>query len=188
MISGASGQTFQREWFEVKGNYGFIKTEYMDTFQKTLEAQQKEAAESLADRLKNSGTKTKLTEEQKKYLSENFDPENMSQLEYQAFVDKLCEFGVLDEADKDYVGYGVKGCGLDLTPLSHVRTGASMVPARGNPMAYTASFSSSRGDAAGWAKYLSGVMGWNEKTNSWQKKPESILFGKISDVLNAISK
>lgn len=187
MISGASSQTFQREWIEVKRNYGFVKTEYLDMFQKTLEAQQKEAAESLADRLKGSGTKAELTEEQKKYLSENFDPENMSQLKYQAFLDKLCEFGVLDEADKDYVGYGVKGCGLSLTPLSHVRTGASIVPARGNPMGYTQFFSSSRGNVADWSKYMAGIMSWSEKTGSWEKGPETILFGKIRDVLNAIA-
>lgn len=188
MIVAASNQVFRPEWFEVRGQYGFVKTEYADLVQEALKEQQKEVTESLADRLKDSGATVQLTEEQKKYLSETFDPENMSKLEYQAFLDKLCEFGVLDEADKDYVGYGVKGCGLDLTPLSHVRTGASMVPARGNPMGYTQFFSSSRGNVADWAKYLSGIMGWNEETNSWQKRPEAVLFGKVYDVLNAISK
>lgn len=187
MISAASTQGLRSEWFEVRGSYGFVKTEYMDLVHEVLRQQQKEAAESLADRLKDSGTKVKLTEEQKKYLSENFDPENMSQLEYQAFVDKLCEFGVLDEADKDYVGYGVKGCSLDLTPLSHVRTAASIVPARGNPMGYTQFFSSSRGNVADWSKYMAGIMSWSEKTGSWKKGPETILFGKIRDVLDAIA-
>lgn len=190
MISAASTQStqgFRSEWFEVRGPYGFVKTEYMDLVHEVLKQQQKEAAESLADRLKDSGTKAELTKEQKKYLSENFDPENMSRLEYQAFVDKLCEFGVLDEADKDYVGYGVKGCGLDLTPLSHVRTGASMVPAWGNPMGYTQFFSSSRGNVAGWSKYMASIMSWSEKTGSWEKGPEAILFGKIRDVLDAIA-
>lgn len=188
MIVAASNQVFRPEWFEVGGQYGFVKAEYADLVQEALKEQQKEVTESLADRLKDSGATVQLTEEQKKYLSETFDPENMSKLEYQAFLDKLCEFGVLDEADKDYAGCGVKGCGLDLTPLSHVRTGASMVPARGNPMGYTQFFSSSRGNVADWAKYLSGIMDWNEETNSWQKRPEAVLFGKVCDVLNAISK
>ena len=186
MISAASTQStqgFRSEWFEVKGAYGIVKTEYSDLVHEVLKQQQKEAAESLADRLKDSGTKAELTKEQKKYLSENFDPENMSRLEYQAFG----EFGVLDEADKDYVGYGVKGCGLDLTPLSHVRTGASMVPAWGNPMGYTQFFSSSRGNVADWSKYMASIMSWSEKAGSWEKGPETILFGKIRDVLDAIA-
>ncbi len=111
----------------------------------------------------------------------------MSKLEYQAFLDKLCEFGILDEADKEYVGYGVKGCGLDMTPVGRARTGGYICPVRENPMAYTESFASSRGNAAGWAKYLSGLMAWSEESHSWQKKPEAILFGKIGDILTAIS-
>ncbi len=189
MISAASTQStqgFRSEWFEVKGSYGFVKTEYADLVHEVLEQQQKKAAESLADRLKDSGTKAELTKEQKKYLSENFDPEGMSQLEYQAFIDKLCEFGVLDEADKDYVSYGVKGCSLGLTPLSHVRTGATIVPAQGNPMGYTQFFPSS-GNVADWSKYMAGIMSWSERTGSWEKGPETILFGKIRDVLDAIA-
>lgn len=191
MISAASNQVFRPEWLEVRGSYGFVKTEFADQVQKALEEQRKKVArdyESLADRMKDSGSEIQLTEEQKKYLSEHFDPKNMSQLEYQEFLDKLCEFGVLDEADKEYVGYGVKGCGLDMTPLSRVRTGAFISPVRENPMGYTESFSSSRGNAVSWTKYLSGIMGWNERTNSWEKRPEAILFGKIRNVLDAIAK
>ncbi|MCI9332647.1 MAG: hypothetical protein HFG05_10830 [Oscillibacter sp.] len=190
MISGASNRIFQREWIEVKGNYGFVKTEYLDAVQKALAEQQKEAAkayDSFTERVKESGSSVKLTGEQKKYLAEHFDPKRMSKLDYQAFLDKLCEFGVLEEADKEYLGYGVKGSSLDMTPLNRVRTGAYLSPVRENPMGYTDCFSSSRGDAASWAKYLSGVMGWDEGTNSWQKKPEALLFGKVHDVLKAIS-
>ena len=45
MVTAASSQTFQSEWITVKGNYATVKLEYMDEFQKALEAQQKEAAE-----------------------------------------------------------------------------------------------------------------------------------------------
>ena len=104
MVTAASSQTFQSEWITVKGNYATVKLEYMDEFQKALEAQQKEAAEDYSrftERVKGGGTSVELTEEQRKYLAGHFDPENMSKLEYQEFLDKLCEFGILDEADKE---------------------------------------------------------------------------------------
>jgi hypothetical protein len=191
MVSAASNQTFRREWIDVKGNYGLVKLEYLDTFRKTLEAQQKEAAKDysrFAERMRGGGTSVELTEEQRKYLAEHFDPQNMSKTEYQEFIDKLCEFGILDEADKEYVGYGVKGCALDMIPVGRVRTGGSVRQVRENPMSYTDSFSSSGGNVAGWARYLSGIMSWSEQTNSWQRKPEAILFGKVKDVLEAVSR
>lgn len=190
MVTAASSQTFQSEWITVKGNYATVKLEYMDEFQKALEAQQKEAAEDYSrftERVKGGGTSVELTEEQRKYLAGHFDPENMSKLEYQEFLDKLCEFGILDEADKEYLGYGVKGCGLDLTPLGRVRTEAYLSPVRENPMGYTDSFHSSRGSVASWTEYLSGIMSWSEEVNSWQKRPESILFRKVHDILETIS-
>lgn len=190
MISGASSQMFQREWFEVKGNYGLIKPEYMDMFQKNLEAQQKEAARDYAgftERMKETGSSVKLTEEQRKYLSEKFDPQKMSKKEYQAFLDKLCEFGVLDEADKEYAGYGIEGCDLDLTPLGRVRTGAYLTSAQGNPMGYTSAFSSSRGNALSWTRYLSSFQSWDPDSQSWRKTGEALLFGKLRDILEGIS-
>ena len=62
-----------------------------------------------------------------------------------------------------------------------------MVPAWGNPMGYTQFFSSSRGNVAGWSKYMASIMSWSEKVGSWEKGPETILFGKIRDVLDAIA-
>ena len=54
-------------------------------------------------------------------------------------------------------------------------------------MGYTPFFSSSRGNVADWSKYMAGIMSWSEKAGSWEKGPETILFGKIRDVLDAIA-
>jgi len=191
MISAADNQIFQREWLQLDGHYAFVKPDYMGLLNAALEEQRKlqdKANQQYVEDLKRAGFDVKLTEEQKKELKEDFDPENMSLPEYQSFIDKLCEYGVLKEEDKRYVGYGVKGCGLDLTPVTAVRSGGYLT--RGsfyNPKSYTNAFSSSGGSVLDWAKFLAGITTWDEKSHSWQKQPEAILFGKIRDVLEAVS-
>lgn len=48
----------------------------------------------------------KLEEEDYKYLSFNWNPNKMSQNEYDRFLDYLQSKGILSEEDKKYVGYG----------------------------------------------------------------------------------
>lgn len=57
---------------------------------------------SFMENVKQNGVEV-LTDEQKEYLADNYNPSNMSQDEYQAFVNDLCKFGILEEQDKDYV-------------------------------------------------------------------------------------
>lgn len=194
MISAASNQVFQKEWFDYvpagdSGLYGVPKTEYQDLFNQTvkaLEEQSKKNYESLTERVRASGSEVKLTEEQKQYLTESFNPKNMSRSEYQEFIDKLCEFGVLDEADKPYVSYGQAGSDLELIPLSVVNGRAYLMAANGyNPKGYTNSFSSSRGNALNWASYLASIQVWDR--GSFRLKPEAVLFGRIKDVLEEIA-
>ncbi len=51
-------------------------------------------------------TKSKLEDEDYKYLSSNWNPQNMTQKEYDEFLDFLQSKGIISEEDKKYVCYG----------------------------------------------------------------------------------
>lgn len=192
MIQATSRQNTQglrSEWFEVRGQYGLVKTEYQDLLQQTLKAmgeQYRERSAELAARLQSGGLEVKLTEEQKQDLSQRFDPENMSYSEYRSFLDTLCQFGVLEESDKNYLNYGAAGGELELIPLEYVFVGSRITPQTRN-VTMDDSFASCHGKVLDWAKYRAGFMGWDEKTQSWKKTADALLFGKVRDVLEAIS-
>ena len=156
-----------------------------------MDAVQNQAKQNYADltqRVQAGGTRVKLTEEQKEYLSEHFDPRNMSRADYQKFIDKLCEYGVLDEADKPYVNYGLTGSELEAIPLSAINCEAYIMTADSdNLLCYTNSFSMFKSNVLEWSGYLSGIRALEQNTGIWQKKPEAVLFGKIHNVLEAIS-
>lgn len=195
MITQAGSRQFQAEWFNHVGNaalpYAVPKTEYQDLFRQTVEAVQNQAKQNYADltqRVQAGGTRVKLTEEQKEYLSEHFDPRNMSRADYQKFIDKLCEYGVLDEADKPYINYGLAGSELEAIPLSAINCEAYIMTADSdNLLCYTNSFSMFKSNVLEWSGYLSGIRALEQNTGIWQKKPEAVLFGKIHNVLEAIS-
>ena len=188
MISSANTYGAQRQWSGYGGTLGsgslgdLLNTSFMDMMRQAASDY-----DSFTERVKSSGSTVRLTAEQKRYLEENFDPRNMTKEEYRAFLDKLCEFGVIAREDLYYLGYGVPGSDMELVAPRDTMY-AFITPHRENPMHYTSSFSSSRGNILDWATYLAGTTVWDEGTHSWQKRPEDILFGKIRDVLESISR
>lgn len=183
MILSANTYGAQPEWswHDSSGSVQTMTLGYLDISFTELMKQASGHYDSFAKRVQASGTTVSLTGEQKRYLAENFDPENMAWAEYRAFIDKLCAFGVLAEEDKNHVGYS------NLIPIECTKLGASISPSRTNPMRYTGDFSSSRGNVLDWTAYLAGNTVWDERTYSWQRSPEAILFGKIRGVLESIS-
>lgn len=183
MISATSAKTIPGEWIDFVGsNVGYVKSEFRE---QVLEMAKKGSAESFArlrDRLDNGGIKTSLTEEQKQYLKENFDLKDMSWEDYQSLIDKLCEFGVLDQEDKRFLHCEFGG--LEMTPvdLSGPTTTVSVAPVS---VRNSSSFASWKGDVLGWMKFLSSFQSWNGQ--SWEKTPEARLFGKVRDLLEEIS-
>jgi triosephosphate isomerase len=65
--------------------------------------EQKLAFEKFKEDARQRGKFVRLTKAQLEHLSASYDPREMTREEYQAFIDDLCEYGVLDEADKDYI-------------------------------------------------------------------------------------
>lgn len=186
MITATSAKTIPSEWMDPIGpNVGYAKPEFRE---QVLEMAKKGSAahfDRLRDRLENGVIKTPLTAEQKQYLKENFDLKNMSWEDYQSLIGKLCEFGVLDQEDKDFLHCGFSG--LEMTPvdLSGPTTTASFASAS---VRNSSSFASWKGDVLGWMKFLSSFQSWNPDSQSWEKTTEAQLFGKVRDLLEGISK
>lgn len=184
MITATSRQTIPKEWTDPIGsNVGYIKPAFLE---QVLEMAKKGSAahfDRLRDRLENGGIKTPLTAEQKQYLKGNFDLKNMSWEDYQSLIGKLCEFGVLDQEDKDFLHCGFSGLHMIPVDLSGPTCTASLYTA---PVRDPSSFDSWKGDVLGWMKYLSSFQSWDSR--SWQKTTEARLFGKVRDLLEEVSK
>ena len=113
MISAANIYGTQRQGSAYSGTLGsgslgdLLNTSFMDM----MRAAAKDY-DGFTERVKSSGSTVTLTKEQKQYLEEHFNPKNMTKEEYRAFLDKLCEFGVIAQEDLYYLGYGVPGSGI----------------------------------------------------------------------------
>lgn len=179
------GRTLRTDpsWYTLVGSgpvkYAALKEECVGQFRESMKAQEKELKASFdrySAEVRRQGTSVRLTDEQLKHLTAAYDPENMTREEYQAFVDDLCEYGVLNEEDKDYICYSI------LTPLTSWSGSCRVVPdVPYSP--YDHSFSSSKGNVLDWSKYLSSFEQYNEHTRSLEKSHEAILFGRIHKVL-----
>lgn len=185
MISATSARTIPKEWTDPIGsNVGYIKPAFLE---QVLEMAKKGSAahfDRLRDRLENGGIKAPLTAEQKQYLKGNFDLKNMSWGDYQSLIGKLCEFGVLDQEDKDFLHCGFSGLQMIPVDLSGPTSTVSFYAA---PVRDPSSFDSWKGDVLGWMKYLSSFQCWDPGSQSWQKTTEARLFGKVRDLLEAIA-
>ena len=185
MIQATSRQSIPKEWMDPIGpNVGYVKPAFRE---QVLEMAKKGSAahfDRLRDRLENGGIKAPLTAEQKQYLKENFDLKNMSWEDYQSLVGKLCEFGVLDQEDKDFLHCGFSG--LEMTPVD-LSGPTSTVSSYAAPVRDPSSFDSWNGNVLGWMKSLSSFQCWDSDSQSWRKTDEARLFGKVRDLLDAIA-
>lgn len=184
MITATSRQTIPKEWTDPIGpNVGYVKQGFRDQVLELFKKESEASRAGLADRLKSGDLETRLTAEQKQYLKENFDLKDMSREDYQSLIDKLCEFGVLEEGDKKYLH--CQSGGLDMSCVDFSNTcAASLYTA---PVRDPWSFDSWKGNVLGWMKYLSSFQCWDSDSQSWRKTDEARLFGKVRDLLDAIA-
>lgn len=123
MTLGRTSGLFDSSWFNCidipgidsgKMKYGVLKSECRDQFREAVQAKREEQKQELQRFMEDAqkrGKSVRLTDTQLKHLSASYNPKEMTREEYQAFIDDLCEYGILDEADKDYISYGI------LTPI-----------------------------------------------------------------------
>lgn len=158
--------------------YRPFKSEELREFRKAAKAKEQEerlAFQTFKAEIQKRGA-VRLTDEQLEHLTSSYDPKNMTRAEYQAFVDNLCEYGILSEGDKDYLSYG------ELVPAHFLSTVMCTTTPYYAP--YTDSFSSSGGNVLEWSKYLSTFESFNPDTKSYEKTRSAILFKRIQDVFD----
>lgn len=184
MISSIKSTYSQLTWAENRN--GILIQKFGKEIDKAIAEQREKdiaATEAFMKKHEKTGGKFELTNTQMETLSANFDPNSMSYQEYMSFIDLLCEYGVLDEGDKDYVSYNMAGKDSDLVliPLKFDIPISTWGPV--SRMGYNKSFESSRGNILEWSCHLAQFETFNTQTQSYEKTRTAILYGKIRDVL-----
>lgn len=186
MTLGRTSGWVNSSWFnyiEIPGidsgklTYGVLKDECRGQFREAVQAKREEqrlAFQAFREDARKRGSSVRLTDAQLEHLSVSYNPREMTREDYQALVDDLCGYGVLDEADKDYISYGI------MTPIYCIEpctiTAASYQP-------YDSYFGSSGGNVLDWSKYLSTYEYFNSDTNRFESTRSAILFDRIRQVL-----
>lgn len=180
----STGFRVNPDWFTIKDGIGVLKKEHRAEFIESLaESRQQSKAQFMAD-----STKVTLTEAQKKELAEKYDPENMTQEQFNNFIDDLCKHGVLKEQEKGYLGENYTGhTGLSLTRLEDSEVGVFVTPIR-NELGYANfSFSRSGGNVLRWVNFEAGEKVFNELSGTLEKSRNAVIYGKIEDALMQMS-
>lgn len=156
-----------------------VKSEYVGELKQAIQEQQAQRRKAdIAESKQIANTPIQLTQEQLNYLRETYDPKNMSQEQYNAFISDLEKFGVLSDGDSTYVGAG--GPGLQLMPIE-----SGWGTCAWNSLGET--LLDYRGDAAAWAKFRASFLTVNPETGKFYQGKQAALFGRIENVLNQIS-
>ena len=161
-----------------KMTYAVLKDECRDQFRAAVQAKREEqllAFQKFKEDARKRGTSVRLTDAQLEHLSASYDPREMTREDYRAFIDDLCEYGVLDEADKDYISYS------GLVPIDFSEPICTGTAAPYQP--YDRDFGSSGGNILNWSRYLSTYEYFNPDTNRFEPTRSAILFDRIQQVL-----
>lgn len=187
MTVGRTSGTFDSNWFnyiEIPGidpkkmTYGVLKDECRDQFREAVQArreEQKLAFEKFREDARMRGTSVRLTDAQIERLSASYNPREMTWEDYRAFIDDLCAYGVLGEADKDYISYS------GLVPIDFSEPACTGTSAPYQP--YSRDFGSSGGNVLDWSRHLSTFEYFDLDTDRFEKTRSAILFDRIQQVL-----
>lgn len=185
-IGGTSG-AFHSSWFNYidipgidpkKLTYAVLKDDCRDQLREAVQAkreEQKLAFEQFKEDVRRRGKSVELTGEQLERLSASYNPRKMTREDYRAFVDDLCAYGVLNEADKGYISYS------GLVPIDFSEPSCTITSAPCQP--YSADFESSGGNVLDWSRYLSTYEYFNPDANRFEPTRRAILFDRIRQVL-----
>lgn len=183
MEVGRTSGVYDSNCFTLSGSgpvrWASLKSECVNRFRETVKAEEQERKAALGRytaEVRGRGTIVRLTGGQLEHLSASYDPRNMTWEEYRAFVDDLCEYGILKEEDRNFISY------KSLVPaafFSTVQCASTTAPYQ----PYTVDFWSSGGNVLDWSRYLSTFERFNPDTRSYERSASAMLFDRIRQVL-----
>jgi len=164
--------------FHAKIGVAGVKTEYQEEFKQCIQAQQvQQYKQSMAAGKKITQTPVDLTQEQLAYLKENYDPQNMTQAEYNAFVADLEAFGVLSEGDASCLDAGEDA---QFTPLE---SGCGICAWDGQGM----SLQDYLDDALAWCRFRASFRTVDPETGKFYTGKQAALFGRVQSVMERLN-
>ena len=166
-----------------------VKPEHVKDFLACCEEQERVYREAEASYVKRVPMQVKLTDEQKKYLSETYERTDMTEEEYHAFAKDLYEFGILDDQDLADLGVTPGDGSADffgacmLVGVGGMTTSAvrySPLPPNQN---YLGIYRFGGGNVLDWARYQASFQLCDTDTQSWGYDRFGHLFNRLYSVL-----
>ena len=175
----------------MKTAYAKVKPQYTEALTNALNSASKVADNPATASL--SEEQNGLTSAQIGELAKKYDPQNMTQKEYDRFLDDLCELGVIEEADKQALGHSAYQSGatsITEEELHQIKCSVMDVSDISTPNE-AASISDRFDEANGknallWTLYQSSWQVIDQSTGMWTQTDESLLFSKIHSILEKI--
>ena len=172
----------------MKTAYAKVKPQYTEALTNALSSASKVADNPATASL--SEEQNGLTSAQIGELASKYDPQNMTQKEYDRFLDDLCELGVIEEADKQALGHSAYQSGA--TPITEEELhqikcsvmDASDISTPNEAASISGRFDEVNGkNALLWTLYQSSWQVIDQSTGMWTQTDESLLFSKIHSIL-----
>lgn len=118
-----------------------------------------------------------LSKEERTDLAARYNPTNMTQEEYRALVDELCELGIFDQDDKPYLSCE----GMMFVHISELCIEISHYTGPSYP-----TLESCNGNVLGWSRYKASFSRYDEATQTFSKSRTASLHCKLETVLTQL--
>ncbi len=175
----------------MKTAYAKVKPQYTEALTNALSSASKVADNPTTASL--SEEQNGLTSAQIGELTRKYDPQNMTQKEYDRFLDDLCELGVIEEADKQALGHSAYQSGA--TPITEEELhqmkcsvmDVSDISTPNEATSISDRFDEVNGkNALLWTLYQSSWQVIDQSTGMWTQNDEARLFSNIHSILEQI--
>ena len=175
----------------MKTAYAKVKPQYTEALTNALNSASKAADNPATASL--SEEQNGLTSAQIGELATKYDPQNMTQKEYDRFLDDLCELGVIEEADKQVLGHSKYQSGA--TPITEEELhqikcsvmDVSDISTPNEAASISGRFDEGNGkNALLWTLYQSSWQVIDQSTGMWTQNDEARLFSNIHSILEQI--
>lgn len=118
-----------------------------------------------------------LSKEERADLAGRYNPTDLTQEEYRALMDELCEMGIFDQEDKPYLSCG----GMMFVHVSEPCMEISPLIGVSYP-----TLESCNGNVLGWSRYQASFSRYDEATQTFSKSRKASLHCKLATVLTQL--